>query len=142
MPDSIAIFPANPCRACKSTDWWFNGVTWVCGRCHPSGDPKIELKFRVIKGNHKLFKVHRQIIGIGPGEARQKALDQYLAALEVLKDLNRRMKELSMTECLYIQDSKKVRKCLSQEEKFFCHVCCNDWWWEKEMAELGRRKDK
>jgi len=134
---SIAIFPPDPCPVCKSTDWWFNGTSWVCGRCHPPGDPKIELKFRVIKGNHKLFKAHQQIIAMGPGEAREKALDQYLAALEVLKDLNRQMKELSMTECLYIQDNKKVRKCLSQEEKFFCHVCPNSYWWEKELMELA-----
>lgn len=136
----ITDFPEKPCTMCGSTDWWYRmdhgPAEWLCGKCHPA-DPLTALKFRVIKGNHKLYKAWRQIRGLS-GEEKEKAFEKYFPALEKLKDLNRELKARSATECLYIEDSKKVRKCLGQEEEFFCHVCPNSYWFDKELMELGK----
>jgi hypothetical protein len=139
MSSGITNFPDYPCPACHSTDWWYNGTSWLCGRCHPA-DELVALKFRVIKGNEKLFKVYKQITAMGLGPERDKALAQYRPAIEKLKALAKELKDRGETACLYIEDGKKVRKCLCQEEEFFCHACPNDYWPDKELMELDRAK--
>lgn len=137
----ITDFPEKPCFVCGSTDWWYQMNVepnqWLCGHCHPAPHPIITLKFRVVKGNQKLYKVWQQIIALG-GEEKTEALKKYHPALDKLKELNRQLKEAGAIDCLYIENGKKMRKCLAQEEKFFCHVCPNNYWWERELSDLGR----
>lgn len=140
----ITDFPDKPCL-CGSTDWWYRMPEpgpgeWLCGRCHPAPHPIITLKFRVIKGNYKLYKVWQQIITL-EGEEKAEALKKLHPALDKLKGLNRQLKEAGATDCLYIENGKKLRKCLGQEEKFFCHVCPNDYWFDKELMSLGRKNE-
>lgn len=143
--DGVNQFPIKPCQLCNSDDWWFRQKEswiaahrgpeeWICGRCHPSPDPLVRRKYRVIKGNHKLDIAMRKITWMD-GEKRQIALEQFKAAVEKLKGLCNELKDNGATDCLYISNGKKIQKCLG-DPKFTCTVCPNDYWWDRELMEL------
>lgn len=142
----INRFPEHPCSICKGDDWWFQqkepwhqGATaeeWICGRCHPSPYPATRLKYRIIKGNHKL-NIALNRIRLMDGEEREKTLEQFWAAVEKLKALCEELKAIS-ADCLYISNGKKMQRCLD-DKKFTCTVCPNSYWWEKELFDLDKK---
>ena len=147
----INKFPVNKCSVCGHYDWWYRHKEawqtssfldpgeWICGICHPSPDPLVKLKYRVIKGNYKLNVALNRIKGM-VGEERTKALEKFLDGQIKLKTLNEELKLKGATDCLYIENGKKTQKCLGDPE-FTCIVCPNNYWWEKELMELDRREN-
>lgn len=145
----INEYPEKKCPICGSDSWWYRMEEpwqttkpaepneWLCCRCHPSPDPLVQLKYRVVKGNFKLNKALQRIIYM-EDETRKQVLPNYHDAVAKLKALKDELKMKGATECLYIEKGKKLQSCLS-DPKFQCTVCPNDYWWEKELMELDRK---
>lgn len=136
-PGLIARFPAEPCPSCKSMNWWYQpvgGGAWVCGACHPSVEPVVKLKARIMKGNYILNKAVGQILGMDPGPAQDEANVQLMASVAILRKLAQELKQVDK-ECLYIDQGKKQKAC---GYGFYCYGCPNDYWQEKELMEQNR----
>jgi hypothetical protein len=125
------------CMVCGHTIWWlrFNkdgqAIEWICGTCHPSPDPLEMVKNRILKGNWVLYVAKKQYFRMPAGSPeRAEALVSWMAASDKLKQLSDSLKVANRTDCLYIENHKKVRLCLHEPE---CIVCPNNYWWEKEL---------
>lgn len=150
---SLLDYPKEACPACKNSDWYYrNGPPgwWECIKCHAPGDPVELLKARAILANRKLYLAWFQLTDGAGGQLNEEGKDIYAEATQRARDIARQLKELSKTECLYIENGKKLKKCnvmpvLTDKPSwngFFCHCCPNDYWWEKELFELDEEKIK
>ena len=150
--NAINRYPERLCSTCKKSEWWFRQREadmpatsaipagtgeWVCGNCHPLADPLIKLKYRIIKGNYKLFIAIEAIAHMEVGEVRDEPLARYNAAAAKLRELCDELKGKGVTACLYISEGKKMQRCLSDND-FRCTVCPNDYWAEKELLEIDQ----
>lgn len=137
--------PTKPCWNCGSTDFWLTpDGHWLCGRCHPNPNPgsnpgeghaleALALRDRVIKGNEKLFLAWQQIRELPSGE-RECQLDQWNEAQEKLHNLCLELKAKGYHDCLYIENGKKIRSCLSEPGGWWCQVCPSSIpYWEQEL---------
>jgi len=129
---SINRFPDSKCYTCKGDDWYWRNGEWVCGSCHPPA-PDVALRFRVIKGNYKMFNLLETLLAMPQGDRRDKMQTTFDSALVRLKELRDQMIAAGSTDCLYIDGGKKWQKCLFDPD-FRCTICPNDYWWEKELA--------
>lgn len=104
----------------------------------------LALRDRVINGNNKLFKAWLQIREIAhDSEEWAKQMELWHQAAEKLSLLCQELKLKDFTDCLYIEDGKKTKSCLSNPDGFFC-VCCSSSipYWEMEMMSLPSASSK
>lgn len=144
-------YPQEPCY-CGSTNFWYTHGNWVCMKCHPpiKGD-KEELIARAMLANWKLYLAwfkYKQLEKTDP--AYEATLDQFRDGTKRATELSRQLKERGLTECLYIEDGKKLKKCnvipnLYEQaptiENFFCHCCPNEYWFERELFDIEKKKN-
>ncbi len=143
---SLLDYPKNECPACKKPDWYYRQGEWSCLHCHSPGDPVELLKARAVLANRKLYLTWFQLTGGAGGQLDEEGKLAYAEASQRARDIARQLKEVNKTECLYIENGKKLKKCnvmpvLTSKPHwngFFCHCCPNDFWWEKELMELDR----
>jgi len=147
--------PTKPCYACGLNDWWQRpDGGWNCGRCHPNPNlgsaPTLQpnegkyssevlaLRDRVILGNEKLNDAWWQICQIDHESQEWKDLvEQWHQANEKLSLLCIELKARGYTDCLYIENGKKIKKCLSPGDDIGCRVCPSRIpYWEQEFATL------
>lgn len=148
-------YPKMPCHVCKGDRFWYRGKDWLCMRCTPPPkDSKEELIARAMVANHKMYLAwydYMQYRKSDPGYEEMRR--QFHEGTEKAVALGRQLKERGITDCLYIQDGKKLKKCnifpnlYTSEptiENFFCHCCPNDYWIEQELFDyddkMNRRK--
>ena len=141
--------PTKPCWNCGSSDWWLTpDGRWLCGKCHPNPNPGsnpgeeghaldvLALRDRVIKGNDVLFKAWLQIREL-TGEEREYQLDRWNEAQERLHLLCGDLKSRGYHDCLYIENGKKTKGCLSNPDGFWCQTCPSSVpYWEQELIAL------
>lgn len=146
--------PNKPCYVCGSSAWWQRpDGQWLCNRCHPNPNPSpnpssnpgkegpaleaLALRDRVIKGNDKLFQAWLQIRELEDGEEKEYQLDRWNEAQERLHSLCLELKAKGYHDCLYIENGKKTRSCLSNPDGFWCQVCPSKIpYWEQELMNL------
>lgn len=145
--------PTKPCYVCGANDWWQRpDGGWNCGRCHPNpssapvsqpngGEHSPEvlaLRDRVISGNKKLNDALKQIRQIDHESQEWKDLfEQWHQANEKLSVLCTELKLRGYTDCLYIENGKKTKKCLSPGDDIGCRVCPSSRkYWEEELMKL------
>ena len=78
---------------------------------------------RVIKGNDKLFQALLVIQDIEEGEEKECQLDRWSQALDKLILFCQELKTKGYEECLYIENGKRTKSCLSNPDGFWCQVC-------------------
>lgn len=99
------------------------------------------LKARVRKGNDKLYVAWCQIREIAhDSEEWSKQMDRFDKARELLWLLVKELRaRFNFHDCLYLEDGKKMRNCLSNEDGFWCNVCCcehDNPYWSAEIFDL------
>ena len=147
------------CWACGSTDFWQRpDGEWLCSRCHPNpneGDPPevssadVEfeaLKSRIKLGNEKLWKAWEQIRELADDKERwSQEMNRWAQAKEKLWQLVEELRQrFDFYDCLYLENGKKTRGCLHNDDGFFCQVCpcrLNNPYWEKELMGLPSLKE-
>jgi len=124
---SILDYPNVTCR-CKENTWYYRGKEeWVCGVCHPPGDPQVVIKMRIIKGNFLINEVKWQLT--------QEQIDE---AIGRLRDL---WAQLDKPDCLYTEGHKKLKKCVPAWyglQGIECYTCRNDYWFIREAVDEER----
>ncbi len=156
--------PTKACFACGSDNWWLTpDGHWFCGKCHPNPNPGsnpgeegpnvlaneppseppsyaleiLALRDRVIKGNDKLSKVRFQIQEMEEGEEKEYQWDRWNEAQERLHHLCLELKAKGYHDCLYIENGKKTKSCLSNPEGSWCQVCPSSVsYWAQELMKL------
>ena len=146
--------PTKPCHICGSDNWWWRpDGSWVCGRCHPNPNldaspvpPVVEeqyspavfaLRDRVKVGTEKLFRAWQQIMEISDKEERGYQEDKWEKARDKLHYLCMELQVKGYVDCLYIENGKKMRRCLDNPDGFWCQVCPSlRPYWEEELIDL------
>jgi len=96
----------------------------------------LDLRDRVIKGNDKLFAAWLQIRELA-GEEKEYQLDRWNEAQERLHYLCLELKAKGYHDCLYLENGKRTKSCLSNPDGFWCQVCPSSVsYWEKELMKL------
>lgn len=145
--------PNKPCWTCGSNTWWQRpDGGWACGKCRPNPNPDsgseppaigeryspevIVLRDRVIRGNDKLAKARFQIQELEEGEEKEHQWDRWNKAQELLRYLCSELQIKGYSDCLFIEDGKKTKSCLSEPE---CQGCpsTRKYWSEELMALPG-----
>ena len=99
------------------------------------------LRDRVKSGNDKLFKVWLQIRELADKEEWSRQMDRWNEAQEKLHSLCQELKLKGYTDCLYLENDKKMRRCLDNRDGFWCQVCPSIYpYWETELMELPSPK--
>ena len=161
--------PTKPCYVCGSDVWrQTSDGRWLCGKCHPNPSPDsssgekgtgepastlasspanalpspalevLDLRDRVIKGNDKLFAAWLQIRELD-GEEREHQWDRWNEAQERLHYLCLELQTKGYHDCLYIENGKRVKSCLSESGSWWCQVCPSSvLYWEQELMKLPR----
>jgi hypothetical protein len=141
---SLLDYPQDKC-SCGSTTWWFSGIepgykgppTWNCGKCHPPPTRVGELKMRIIHANYVLSKARLEIFKM-PEEQEREAFRKWGEAVNRASALNKELKLLS-TDCLYIVNGKKIKKCFPPQSEIECFGCPNDYWMEQEIFDTDKK---
>ena len=129
---TVLDYPEQTCPMCKGNAWNYLGGTWICGRCHPPVDQKGILRMRLIRGHVVLNKTRLEWMGM-TGQERKAASTQWYDAIEVLHGLVRELK-IYDTTCLYIENGKKLKKCIPKMgHGIECFACPNDYFWSVEI---------
>lgn len=143
--------PTKPCWVCGSSDFWQRpDGSWLCNRCHPNPNPGsspgkeghalevLALRDRVTLGNEKLFQAWLQIRELAhDSEEWSWQMDKWAEAQHKLSLLCSELKLKGYTDCLYIENGKKTRSCLSNPDGFWCCVCSSSYpYWEKDLMSL------
>ena len=95
------------------------------------------LKARIRQGNLKLNLAWSQLRNITDRQEEwQTQLQKWHLANELLSALCTELKLKGYTECLYLENGKKMRKCLIPGDDIGCRVCPSEraWWSEELMA--------
>ena len=98
------------------------------------------LKNRVKEGNRKLNLAWEAICKLAHQQARwAEEVEKWHEANERLSALCTELKYKGFTDCLYIENGKKTRGCLT--EGLGCRVCPSQInYWEQELMELPAPK--
>ena len=98
----------------------------------------IALRDRVIRGNEKLNLAWQQLRSIADRtEEWRKQMERWHLANERLSTLCTELKLRGYSDCLYMENGKKTRKCLEPGDSLGCRVCPSSTpYWEKEFTEL------
>lgn len=98
----------------------------------------LALRDRVIAGNKKLNDAWEIIKGIDHKSQEWKdEFEKWHLANEKLSLLCSQLKGMGYTDCLYIVNGKKIKKCLEPGEQIGCRVCPSAYpYWDKEFSEL------
>lgn len=163
MSQTSSSKPNKSCYVCGSSTWWQRpDGGWLCGRCHPNPNPGpgpipgaemlpasqpnggeyssevLALRDRVKLGNEKLNDAWEQIRGMAHDtEEWKELLEQWHQANKKLSLLCSELKARGYTDCLYIENRKKTKKCLLPGDDIGCRVCPSSRkYWEKELMEL------
>ena len=83
----------------------------------------IALIDRVRKGNDKLFAAWLQIREIQEKEERKRQFLRWDEAKERLHALCKELVARGFKDCLYIENGKKTKTCLSELGEWFCNTC-------------------
>ncbi|MDD4961005.1 MAG: hypothetical protein PHX07_02085 [Candidatus Marinimicrobia bacterium] len=67
--------PDKACYCCKSTEFWFNGISWNCAKCHPSPN--------TIPDEHKLIVIDAS--NVGPGQTAKIQVIDTGSRIEILR---------------------------------------------------------
>jgi hypothetical protein len=142
---SILEYPEKSCFSCGKNIWWYSGMDktykgphdqWICGTCTPPSDPILVLKMRIMRGNYLLTQRRRQIDLLDDPDL-QRAERQVWG--EGVKNLVKMSQELQDSSCLYIENGKKVKKCVIDNSpgyiECFFH-CRNQYWYKQEIDEI------
>jgi hypothetical protein len=133
---TILDYPEEECTICHGNTWWYSKLdpnykgpaTWVCGECHPPAG-EIFNKMRIIKGTYLLNKMRHLL-----------EKEDLLEGIALIKEL---WTGISKTDCLYIEDGKKLKKCVPEHNNqvgLECFACPNNYWWEVELWEPHNHK--
>jgi len=96
----------------------------------------LDLRDRVIKGNDKLFAAWQQIRELD-GEEKEYQLDRWNEAQERLHYLCLELQAKGYHDCLYIENGKRAKSCLSNPDGFWCQVCPSSVpYWAQELMDL------
>ena len=100
------------------------------------------LKDRVRLGNDKLFQAWLQIRElVDDKEEWARQMDRWQEATEKLHSLCQELKLKGYNDCLYLENGKRVRSCLSNPDSFWCQVCPSIYpYWETELMEMPSPK--
>ena len=98
----------------------------------------LALRDRVKKGNDKLFQAWLQIRELADDkEEWSRQMDRWQEATEKLHQLCQELKLKGYTDCLYLENGEKMRRCLDNPDGFWCQVCPSVYpYWETELMEL------
>lgn len=98
----------------------------------------IALRDRVRLGNEKFFLAWQEIKKIAHNTDEWKAqMDRWSQAQEKLHLLCTELKYNGFEDCLYLEDGKKTRGCLHNQNGFWCCVCTSSYpYWERELLDL------
>ena len=97
----------------------------------------ITLKDRVVRGNEKLNLAWQQLRNIANRtEEWTEQLERWHQANEKLSLLCTELKLRGYSDCLYMENGKKTRKCLEPGDDIGCRVCpsSREWWAEELMS--------
>lgn len=96
----------------------------------------LALRARVIKGNQKLFQAWLEIRELADDrEEWSRQMDKWDQAVKKLILLCTELKLRGYTECLYLEDGKKVKRCLDNPDGFWCQVCPSIYpYWENKNS--------
>lgn len=146
-------FPKLTCQACKKEDWYYRPAgnsfptgEWICLRCHPPGDKVMLLKARTMLANRKLYLAWFALTGGVGGVLDEEGKEVYNEGCQRARALAQELKEAGSTDCLYIENGKKLKKCNVMPsitskpswDGFFCHACPNEYWYVKELLEYDK----
>ena len=152
MTENILDYPEKPCGACGGNTWWYSKTekdykgqaSWVCGICFPPPTELGNLRMRVIKGNMVLSK-RRELIDAMPDDTpEQKAVvlaerKAWGEGIDKIQQIGKQLKQLS-TDCLYIENGKKIKPCIHNNDVIECFTCPNDYWVHQELDDLWFNK--
>ena len=95
------------------------------------------LKARVKEGNQKLNDAWQRLVKMDHSSQRwEEEAERWSRANEKLSSLCTELKYAGFNDCLYLEDGKKTRGCLTQPG-LGCRVCPSQIsYWEKELMEL------
>ncbi len=144
--------PTKPCYVCGSSDWWHRpDGGWACGKCLPNPNPSsspnsgeeghalevLALRDRIRQGNDKLSKARLQIQNFEEGEEKERQWDRWNEAQVKLRYLCSELQIKGYHDCLYIENGKRTKNCLSNPDGFECQGCPSSVpYWEKELMAL------
>jgi len=132
---SIVDYPTKECYVCKGSTWWFRAGTgfgeWVCGICFPPPTELETLKMRIRKGNYLWTQV-RWYSDESINEPR------IIEMMNRLTALGKQLKTLS-TDCLYFENKKKMKKCMTHPGQLECFTCPNDYWFQTELFDIDKK---
>lgn len=101
-----------------------------------------QLLERVKLGNDKLNKAWGDICAI-KDEAFNKAVEEWSKANVLLSCYCDQLQWLGFKDCLYIENGKKVRKCLEPGDSLGCRVCPSSReYWSEELMDLPSPQEK
>lgn len=94
------------------------------------------LKARVKEGNQKLNDAWEKLVQMNHSSQKwAEEVERWHQANEKLSALCTELKYKGFNDCLYIENGKKTRPCLT--EGLGCRVCPSSYpYWEKELMEL------
>lgn len=98
----------------------------------------IALRERVILGNQKLFDAWNNIKKLDHESQQWKdEFERWHQACERLSLLCTELKVKGYEDCLYLENGKRTRSCLSNPDGFWCQVCpSTPRYWDKEFDDL------
>ena len=98
----------------------------------------LALRDRVKKGNDKLFQAWLQIRELADDkEEWSRQMDRWQEATEKLHRLCQELRLKGYTDCLYLENGEKMRRCLDNRDGFWCQVCPSIYpYWETELMQL------
>ncbi|GAH11834.1 unnamed protein product [marine sediment metagenome] len=98
----------------------------------------LALRDRVRLGNYKLFRAWQQIKELAhDSEQWSQQIDRWHDATEKLSLLCSELKLKGYADCLYMENGKRTKSCLSNPDGFFCQVCSSIYpYWELELMSL------
>ena len=98
----------------------------------------IALRERIKVGNEKLIKAWQQLREIADRQEEWASqFERWHKANELLSALCTQLETMGYEDCLYMENGKKVKKCLEPGEIIGCRVCPSKIpYWEKELMDL------
>lgn len=100
------------------------------------------LKDRVRQGNDKLFRAWLQIRElVDDKDEWSRQMNRWQEATEKLHNRCQELKLKGYTDYLYLENGKKVKRCLNNPDGFWCQACPSIYpYWETELMEMPSPK--
>jgi hypothetical protein len=94
---------------------------------------------RFVKGNY-ILNQSREIINAMPNEEqRTEARREWWLGVSKLAELAHKI-SLINTDCPYIENGKKLKRCTFNAGDKECFGCMNDYWWQTELFDNDKAK--